>query len=662
MRSVILALLLALSVANAQTPGSAPITQKDVIQLLQLKTPESEVIGKIKSSGTVFVLGDEDVARLKRAGASDAVIAAMKGGGAGSADDAAGFEITDLALVVDYSGSMSAKTKEGPTKMAAAKEAVGKLIDKLPGDLNVAVIVYGVSKSRGCEDIDLVQTLGPVTDKSGLKSKLLGLKNTGMTPIASSLELAGVALQKAKGGRAIVLVTDGVESCKGDPSAVAAKLASEFGIKFGLHVIGFDIKPDERAGLEQIAKNGRGKYFNADNATELTSAMQKVTQQVAAPEPKQRETRQTELAGKAVKPGAFFNDAPLVEPGEYKGQLAMMQAHYYQIAVRKGQELRAIGIVQKTPYRGGTLDTNNQVFRITIYQEDLSVGGRQNLVIRGNPTTPGTFRNSWTATSDGIVYVAISASDNVSVKDDGEGGTPFTIGQSEKPVPSHYSLRLRVEGEGVAAAPAPLPAVAAKPGAGFQQAAEITIPVMASTDLKLGEVAYYRAKVQKGDPLQVSAAFRKPWYLAANDRIEATYTLTLYDDDQVQVAQEKMKVPKNPADAQSMVLSWPVTMNGNIYVSIGCENSGWSLAPNDFQPKPGEVCLRLTGPSDAATEEEKKSDEPQKDAAAGAESGSATTPAQQSPASKEDKKKDPFAGAESESASTPAQPSATPQM
>jgi len=658
MKSIVLALLLTLSVANAQTPDSAPITQKDVIQLLQLKTPENEIIERLKKSGSVFVLGTEDEARLKRAGASEAVIAAMKGGGQAAGIDAAAYEISDLALVVDYSGSMNAKTKEGPSKMAAAKEAVGKLIDKLPGDLNVSVIVYGVSKQRGCEDIDLIQPLGAISDKAALKTKLLGLANTGMTPIASSLELAGRSLEKAKGGRAIVLVTDGVESCKGDPSAVASKLATQFGVKFGLHVIGFDIKADERASLEKIAKNGQGKYFNADNATELTSAMQKVTQQVAAPEPKQRETRQTELAGKEVKPGAFFSDAPLVEPGEYKGQLAMMQTHYYQIAVRKGQELRAIGIVQKTPYKGAN-NVSNQVFRITIYNEDLSVAARENLVIKDNPTTPGTFRNSWTATSDGVLYVAISASDNLSVNASGEGGYPVDPYEPKNPGPSPYTLRLRVEGEGAAAAPRPLPGVATKPGTGFPQALEIPIPTMASTDLKLGEVVFYRAKVNKGDTLQASAAFRKPWYKAGNFNIEATYTLTLYDDDQVQVAQEKKKVTKNPPDAQSVVLSWPVTISGNVYVSIGCENTGENIYPKEFQPAPGEVCVRLSGPSAAAAEE--KSDEPKKDAAAGAESESATTPAQQSPTSKAEKKKDPFAGAESESASTPAQPSSTPE-
>src|SRR6266545_4453628 len=170
------------------------ITQQQVIQMLQLKTPEQEIIEEIKKSGTHFTLGKEDIERLKRAGASAAVIAAMQGG-AGGGVDLTTAEISDLVLIVDYSGSMSAKTSEGTTKIAAAKEAVSKMIDNLPGDLNVGVIVYGVSKQRGCEDIDLIHPLGSV-DKAALKTQLLGLKNTGMTPIASSLELAGVAVKK----------------------------------------------------------------------------------------------------------------------------------------------------------------------------------------------------------------------------------------------------------------------------------------------------------------------------------------------------------------------------------------------------------------------------------------------------------------------------------
>ena len=259
--------------------SAATLTQQEVIQLLQLKTPEAEIIDQIKSGGTKFTLGAEDIARLKRAGATPAILAAMQGGGA-VGPDLATAEISDLCLVVDYSRSMSEKTADGTPKMTAAKQAVVKLIDALPSDLNVAVVVYGTKQDRGCEDIDLIHPLGKL-DKEAIKKRLISLPNTGYTPIASALNIAGLSLKKATAGRAIVLVTDGVESCKGEPAKVAAKLAAEFGVKFGLHVVGFDIKPEERASLAAISKAGNGQYFNAKSAVEFATAMQKVTEVVA---------------------------------------------------------------------------------------------------------------------------------------------------------------------------------------------------------------------------------------------------------------------------------------------------------------------------------------------------------------------------------------------
>ena len=54
------------------------LTQQDVIKLLELKIPEQTIIEKVKGSGTSFVLGAADIDRLKKAGASDALIAAMQ--------------------------------------------------------------------------------------------------------------------------------------------------------------------------------------------------------------------------------------------------------------------------------------------------------------------------------------------------------------------------------------------------------------------------------------------------------------------------------------------------------------------------------------------------------------------------------------------------------
>lgn len=650
MRSIVLAVFLMLSVASAQTPSSAPITQKDVTQLLQLKTPESEIIEKIKSSGTVFVLGEEDVARLKRAGATDAVIAAMKGGGTGSAADAAAFEISDLALVIDYSGSMSSKTKEGTTKMAAAKEAVGKLIDKLPGDINVAVIVYGVSKKRGCEDIDLVQPLGAISDKSALKSKLLGLANTGMTPIASSLELAGVALQKAKGGRAIVLVTDGVESCKGDPSAVAAKLASEFGIKFGLHVIGFDIKADERASLEQIAKNGHGKYFNADNATELASAMQKVTQQVAV-EPKQRDTVKYEASGQAVKGGLWFQDAPVVQSGEYSGTLAMKEARFYQVAVRKGQELRAIGTIKKTPLASheSTSPPIHQGFVVAVYSPGLEVVAREEAKTEDNPTAPLTLRATWVAENDGIAYVCVAASANYDGWNRDEGAL------DKKPEPSAYTLKIKSESEAATGVVGPKK-LDAKPGSNFASAGSITESGIVPGDIKYGESAFFSTPVQKGEELLVALAAQKPFQKRTSmiqggpsgAQYDGTYHLIVYDDDQVEVAKKSFTLKGNPPDPGAVSLSWPATISGKASVVITLDETTEKDAP----AAPGRFALLVKKPGSESTSPSAGGSEPKlekSDPLSGSESESTATPTEQSPTPKKKSQKDPFAGAEPES-------------
>jgi hypothetical protein len=642
------------------------LTQQDVVKLLELKIPEQTILEKVKSSGTAFILGTEDVARLKKAGASDALLAAMESSGsAAAATGSESSEITDLALIVDYSGSMNAKMKDGATKVASAKKCVGDLIDKLPNDLNVALVVYGTSKQRGCESIDIVQPLGPI-NKAALRTKITGFNASGMTPIAASLIKAGEELKKAKGGSAVVLVTDGAESCHGDPAGVAAKLAAEFGVKFGINVIGFGIEPKEKAELADIAAKGHGKLLTVENANELADALQKaVAVKIAptpaptptvtptptptptstpTPTPTPRDTKGYEAAGQAVKPGVFFGDAPVVKAGDYKGELAMKEGKYYQVMLHKGQELRAIGIIQKTPYDGGYYQL--QTFVVAIYNRDLAQVAREKMDVDGNPTDPATLRATWTAESDGLAYIAIAASDNHDKQ-----GEPKDVFNPKDPKPSPYTLKIKIEGEtaDTGEQAGSLARVATAGGAGFGSSAELKAPLLATSDLKIGETAFYKVAVKKGDPVQVAAAIQKPWYNAAmSGGIKATFTLTLYDDDQVQVGQKKITVEKNPPDAQTITVSWPATVSGNAYVSVSAINSGGDIYPANFQPAAGRFSLQVTtGDSAPPGSAEKVSESP-----SSSESKAATAP----PAEK--KSTDPFSGAEAEE--TKASPAASP--
>ena len=94
----------------------------------------------------------------------------------------------------------------------------------------------------------------------------------------------------------------------------------------------------------------------------------------------------------------------------------------------------------------------------------------------------------------------------------------------------------------------------------------------------------------------------------ASGGIKATFTLTLYDDDQVQVAQKKVTVENNPPEAQSLLVAWPSTVSGNAYVSMAATNSGGDIYPVTFQPNPGRVSVQVTtGGSENSAEEEKTS-------------------------------------------------------
>ena len=269
----------------------------------------------------------------------------------------------------------------------------------------------------------------------------------------------------------------------------------------------------------------------------------------------------------------------------------MKEAKYYQVNLRKGQELRAIGIIQKTPYEASNSNIH-QTFVISIYNKELAQVAREKVEIEGNPHDPATLRATWTADLDGAAYIAIAASDNHDTGD----GAPVELYREMNPKPSPYTLKIKIEGEAAAAGEvaASIARSETAGGAGFNAATELKVPALATSDLKLGETSFYKFAVKEGDAVAASAVMQKPWYQAGNSAIKATYALTLYDDDQVQVAQKKIDVAMNPPDASSVAIDWTATMSGNAYVSVSAVNSGQGIYPATFQPNPGRLSVQVT--------------------------------------------------------------------
>ena len=285
------AILAAVREAGTKKPaavGAAAITYADVLKLLQLEIPEDQILKRLAKSPTVFTLGKEQIAELKGAGASEKLLTALQTARNISTQTAE--LITNFAIVLDCSGSMKETTKEGETKMEAAKRVVADLIQKIPEGLNVTFVIYGhevfapADNPRNCQAVKVARPLIPLdaSGKSELSRLVAGLKPTGATPIALSLKVAGEELAKDKDAFCgIVLITDGLESCMGDPAAEAAALLANLKLSFGVNVVGFGVKPEEDAALQAIADAGKGKYYGADDADALADSISTIAKELA---------------------------------------------------------------------------------------------------------------------------------------------------------------------------------------------------------------------------------------------------------------------------------------------------------------------------------------------------------------------------------------------
>jgi Ca-activated chloride channel family protein len=179
-------------------------------------------------------------------------------------------ETSTLLLIMDASGSMWGQI-EGENKIVIARRVLGDLVDGLEENTEVGVIAYGHRREGDCEDIETVVAMGPL-DKDGVKQTVNGLNPKGKTPITKSIQQAFADLSASGRSATVILVSDGLETCGGDPCA-AVRAAKTQGIDFIMHVVGFDVAGEDVSQLECAAQAGDGLFLSAENAVELSAAL-----------------------------------------------------------------------------------------------------------------------------------------------------------------------------------------------------------------------------------------------------------------------------------------------------------------------------------------------------------------------------------------------------
>ncbi len=209
--------------------------------------------------------------------------------GASSCPKAASAQESEIEIILDCSGSML-DPLDGRKKIDIAKESLLALIDGIPDGTNVGLRAYShryppgseaEAKEKSCKDTELLLPIGPI-QKKGMKDRVQALRCLGWTPIAHSLEVAARDFREGEVARTIILLSDGKETCGGDPAGVIRRLG-EAGFKLDVHVMGFGVDAAPRAELEGIAAAGGGRYWDAKGAVELANGLKEAVK-LALPE------------------------------------------------------------------------------------------------------------------------------------------------------------------------------------------------------------------------------------------------------------------------------------------------------------------------------------------------------------------------------------------
>src|SRR5206468_4307225 len=158
---------------------------------------------------------------------------------------------------------------DGKSRMQAAKEVVAQLLRSIPDGRNVSIIIYGHDAALECQAVKVVLPLQPWNPAvaAQMEKFVQALQPVGHTPIAAALRLAGAEIASAQGLSQFVLITDGMETCHGDPAKEAEKLVMNKKLQLrSVDVVGLALSGGESKGVMAIARSGLGKFVAANDS------------------------------------------------------------------------------------------------------------------------------------------------------------------------------------------------------------------------------------------------------------------------------------------------------------------------------------------------------------------------------------------------------------
>ncbi len=175
-------------------------------------------------------------------------------------------------LILDGSGSMNDKDRFGLVKIDAAKDIIKDISLKLdPSKTNAGLVNF----SNGCNSSKLL-----VSPNNNDFNKIIvssqSISPSGRTPLASSIQYTGHIARNIDKNINIVIISDGEETCGGDPIFQAKELQRRFGDRINVFVIGYSVDSKIEYQLKQLVL-GKGSYFDAKDGNKLNEILDSIT-------------------------------------------------------------------------------------------------------------------------------------------------------------------------------------------------------------------------------------------------------------------------------------------------------------------------------------------------------------------------------------------------
>ncbi len=179
---------------------------------------------------------------------------------------------SDMLVLLDASGSMKG------TKWTSATMAVGSLVSAFGGKIRFGLMLFpssGASCAKGKVNVPVANG-----NKAAINTALLSRTPSGMTPMGATLTAAETYLGSIDPlkKKYVVIITDGGESCSGNPVAAVTSLykagVTTFVVGFGSGVAAATLKSMALAGGAPLSS--ALSFYQASNAAQLTAALKKI--------------------------------------------------------------------------------------------------------------------------------------------------------------------------------------------------------------------------------------------------------------------------------------------------------------------------------------------------------------------------------------------------